>query len=68
MVEMLKALAEHRDISPGDLIDDIVLHAFDGRIPFSPKTLAVIGNLKRIYDLHLMAGDSDQLKESAEDL
>jgi predicted DNA-binding ribbon-helix-helix protein len=37
LVKVLKALAEHRDLSLGDLIDSIVLHAFEGRTPSRRK-------------------------------
>jgi len=58
LLKVLKALAEHRDMSLGDLIEGIVLHAFEGRIPFSQETLSVIEQLKRIYGLELTAADS----------
>ncbi|MER8547242.1 hypothetical protein [Mesorhizobium sp. M0684] len=51
LVKVLKALAEHRDMSLGDLIEGIVLHAFEGRTPFSAATLETIGQLKRIYEM-----------------
>ncbi|WP_292598620.1 hypothetical protein [Mesorhizobium sp.] len=58
LVKVLKALAEHRDMSLGDLIEGIVLHAFEGRTPFSAATLETIGQLKRIYGMELGAADS----------
>ena len=39
MLKVLKAIAEQKDMSLGDLIEGIVLHAFDGKAPFSPQTL-----------------------------
>lgn len=66
LVKVLKALAEHRDISLGDLIEGIVLHAFEGQTPFSPATLETIGQLKRIYGLELGASDSHRLVETTE--
>jgi hypothetical protein len=66
LVKVLKALAEHQDISLGDLIEGIVLHAFEGQAPFSPATLETIAQLKRIYGLELGAGDSHQLVETME--
>ncbi len=67
LVKVLKALAEHRDISLGDLLEGIVLHAFEGRTPFSPDTLAIIAQLKHIYGLSLTAADSHQLQERTEE-
>lgn len=58
LVKVLKALAEHRDMSLGDLIEGIVLHAFEGRVAFTRETLGVIEQLKRIYGLELTAADS----------
>ena len=66
LVKVLKALAEHRDISLGDLIEGIVLHAFEGQTPFSPATLETIAQLKRIYGLELGAADSHRLVERTE--
>ena len=63
LVKVLKALAEHRDMSLGDLIEGIVLHAFEGQTPFSPETLETISQLKRIYGLELRAADSHRLIE-----
>lgn len=63
LVKVLKALAEHRDMSLGDLIEGIVLHAFEGRTSFSAATLETIGQLKRIYGMELGAADSHGLVE-----
>ena len=63
LVKVLKALAEHRDMSLGDLIEGIVLHAFEGRTPFSAATLETIGQLKRIYGMELGGADSHRLVE-----
>lgn len=64
VLKVLKALAELRDLSLGDLIEGIVLHAFDGKAPFGAETLAKIGELKRIYGLDLDATASHRLRES----
>jgi hypothetical protein len=64
VLKVLKALAELHDLSLGDLIEGIVLHAFEGRAPFSPATLKKIGELKRIYGLDLDASASHRLRES----
>ena len=50
LLKVLKALAEYFDITLGDLLEGIVLHAFDGKSPFtSEETLQRIADLKRIY-------------------
>ena len=64
ILKVLKALAELKDMTLGDLIEGIVLHSFDGKpSPFSPETLAAIADLKRIYGLTLSADDSHRLEE-----
>lgn len=63
LVKVLKALAEHRDMSLGDLLEGIVLHAFEGKAPFSQETLGTIAQLKQIYGLELTAADSHRLQE-----
>jgi hypothetical protein len=63
LLKVLKGLAELKDLSLGDLIEGIVLHAFEGKAPFSKGTLARIGELKRIYGLKLRAADSHKLQE-----
>jgi hypothetical protein len=63
LVKVLKALADLKDLSLGDLLEGIVLHAFEGKAPFTPATLKQIAELKRIYGLDLKAGDSHRLKE-----
>lgn len=64
LLKVMKALAEYHEISLGDLIEGIVLHAFEGKTPFGKASLARIGELKKIYHLDLDAADSHQLKES----
>jgi hypothetical protein len=63
IVKVLKGLAELKDLTLGDLLEGIVLHAFEGVAPFSPKTLREIEQLKKIYGLTLRAADSHQLSE-----
>jgi hypothetical protein len=63
LLKVLKGLAELKDMSLGDLLEGIVLHAFEGKAPFSPQTLKEIKQLKTIYGLTLGASDSHHLKE-----
>jgi hypothetical protein len=63
LLKVLKALAELKDLSLGDLLEGIVLHAFEGKAPFSKETLGQIAELKRIYGLKLRAVDSHRLHE-----
>lgn len=65
LLKVLKALAEYHDISLGDLLEGIVLHAFDGKCPFGEASLQRIADLKRIYHLDLDATASHRLKETS---
>jgi len=62
-VKVLKALAEYLDLSMGDLLEGIVLHAFDGRSAFEPGTLKQIARLKEVYSLDLTAADAGRLRD-----
>lgn len=64
MLKVLKALAEYHDISLGDLVEGIVLHAFEGKSAFGEDSLARIQDLKRIYGMRLGAEDAHRLQES----
>jgi hypothetical protein len=63
LLKVLKATAELKDMSLGDLLEGIVLHAFEGKAPFSEATLREIEQLKKIYGLTLKATHSHKLKE-----
>src|ERR1700730_4206321 len=63
LLKVLKALAEYYDISLGDLLEGIVLHAFDGRAPFGEETLQHIADLRRVYGLNLDSSASHKLRE-----
>ena len=67
LLKVLKGLAEHLDITVGDLIEGIALHSFENKPPFSPETLGKIDQLKSVYDLDLSAADSHRFKETDED-
>jgi len=63
LLKVLKGLAELKDMTLGDLLEGIVLHAFEGKAPFSTETLKEIEKLRSIYGLTLKAADSHQLRE-----
>jgi hypothetical protein len=65
LVKVLKGTAEYLDLSLGDLLEGIVLHAFEGKAPFEPRTLEKIASLKGIYGLDLTAADSHGLDEAS---
>jgi hypothetical protein len=66
LLKVLKGLAEHLDMSLGDLLEGITLHAFENKPPFSEETLDKIGKLKSVYNLDLSAEDSHKLREPGE--
>ena len=63
MLKVLKALAEYLDMSLGDLIEGIVLNAFDGTLPFGTETSGKIQQLRAVYGLELTADDAHRLDE-----
>jgi hypothetical protein len=67
LVKTLKALAEYLDLSLGDLLEGITLHALEGKPAFSAKTLGHVKKLKGIYNLSLTARDSHRLVETDHD-
>jgi len=60
-------LDEPLGLVPGSLsphlLEGVVLHAFEGKAPFSAETLKEIEQFKKIYGMTLKASDSHQLKE-----
>jgi predicted DNA-binding ribbon-helix-helix protein len=63
-LKVLKGLAEYLDLSLGDLLEGIVLHAFEGKTPFETETIAQIERLKVVYGLTLTAADSHRLLDT----
>src|SRR5450756_3176456 len=63
LLKVLKAFAEYHDLTLGDLLEGIVLHAFDGKTPFGPASLGRIRDLKKFYALDLNSSASHRLTE-----
>jgi len=63
LLKVLKALADYHDLSLGDLLEGIVLHAFDGKAPFGKESLDRIAELKKVFGLTLDARHAHRLKE-----
>jgi hypothetical protein len=61
LLKVLKGLAEYLDVSLGDLLEGIALHAFERRMAFDERTAAVIDRLREVYGLDLTAMDSHHL-------
>lgn len=64
ILKVLKAFAEYHDLTLGDLLEGIVLHAFDGKTSFGPESLRRIKELKKFYGLDLDSKASHRLTES----
>ena len=63
LLKVLKGLAEYLDMTLGDLLEGIVLHAFDGKCPFGPESQKRIRDLKKFYGLELDSRASHRLVE-----
>lgn len=74
MLKVLKALAEYHDITLGDLLEAIILYAFEGESPFHDRGLRKIAALKEIYEMdygssasHLLVEDQVDMDPEVED-
>ena len=63
LVKVLRGLADYLDLSLGDLLEGITLHALEGKAPFSPQTLSHVKRFKVVHGLTLTAKDSHKLVE-----
>lgn len=66
LLKVLKGLAEHLDLSLGDLLEGVVLHAFEGKAPFGAETLKVVKQLKAVYGVDYDAAHAHRLVERGE--
>ncbi|QBD75451.1 hypothetical protein EPA93_05310 [Ktedonosporobacter rubrisoli] len=66
LVKVLKGLAEYFDISLGDLLEGIVLHAFEQKHAFGEETLKRIAQLKEVYGMSYDASTSHRFREQNE--
>ena len=66
MLKVLKALAEYFDITLGDLLEGLVLHAFEGKSPFDEGVLQRIQALKQVYGMDFDASASHHFIEDTE--
>ena len=63
ILKVVKGLAEHLDMSAAEVVEGVLLHAFEGKAPFSEKTIEKIEMLKTVYELEPTAAQSHQLEE-----
>jgi len=64
LLKVLKGLAEFHDLTLGDLLEGIVLHAFDGKMAFQKPSRRRIKDLKKFYGLDLDYRASHRLIEA----
>jgi hypothetical protein len=73
LVKVLRAVADYYDLNLGDLLEGIVLHVFEGKLPFDEEMIKHIAQLKTIYKVDYGAeashhfiepGDPDEEKSS----
>ena len=64
LLKVLKGLAEYLDLSLGDLLEGILLHTFEQKLPFDEATITIVEKLKEVYGLDLTAADSHRLREA----
>src|SRR5689334_10333180 len=63
LLKVLRAFADYHDLTLGDLLEGIVLHAFDGKCPFGQTSLQRIKELKKFYGLNLDSAAGHRLIE-----
>ncbi len=63
LLKVLKGLAEFHDLSLGDLLEGIVLHAFEGKCALSRTSLEKVRDLKKIYGLNYGSEASHRMVE-----
>jgi hypothetical protein len=63
LLKVLKALAAYHDMGLGDLLEGIVLHAFEGQAPFNTAGIQKIEQLKAVYGLDYDASAAHHFTE-----
>ncbi|KAE9628283.1 hypothetical protein GP644_16765 [Parasedimentitalea maritima] len=66
MLKVMKGLAEHLECSLAEVIEGMILHNFEGKSPFSERTLGKIEQLKEVYELDLTAADAHGLSDKGD--
>src|SRR5260370_24392509 len=64
LLKVLRAFADYHDMTLGDLLEGIFLHAFDGKCPFNQTSLRRIKDLKKFSSLDLDSHASHRLSEA----
>lgn len=51
ILKVLKGIAEYKDLGTNQMLELILLHAFEGRPCFNKESLKAIKDLKKVYGL-----------------
>lgn len=65
LLKVLKGAAEYKDLSLGQMLELILMHAFEGRDAFSKEGLSVVKELKKIYGLDYNVHDYEAFMENS---
>lgn len=65
ILKVLKGLADYKDRSLGEVIEGIVMHAFENKPPFCGKTLEAVQSLKKIHALDYDVHDYEDFMEES---
>ena len=65
ILKVLRGLADYHDVTLGDLLEGIVLHAFEGKVALGAESLRVVADLRRLHGLDLGASASHRMSERA---
>jgi hypothetical protein len=64
LLKVLKGLAEYLDITLGDLLEGLVLHAIEGKAPpLDQDTLQRVESLKQIYNMDYDSSTAHKFEE-----
>ena len=64
MLKVLKGLAEYLDVSLGDLLEGIVLHAIEGKpSPLNEEVIQRVKILKQVYDMDYDSSAAHRFEE-----
>jgi hypothetical protein len=63
LVKVLKGLAEHQDLSLGELIEIISLHALEREHAFTADSIPLVKKLKDVYAMNYGVHDYEKFSE-----
>ncbi len=67
LMKVLKTMAEYHEMSLGDLLEGIVLHAMDGKLPFDEESRKKISHIKALYGMDYGSEASHKMIEEDRD-